>query len=163
YEMTAGNWSDYIKYRPLTKDCTIQAYNLETSEMRDILILNAVMHHIIPYGNEYFAINHPPTESGILFTGLEGRWYTHIRTKSDDGRVANHCAATKRGIVYEASKFHGDNCGGIYHPITHRFIEYKLPEFFGYTHTGYDPNGNLIFMKIWITKIPPLTATTCIK
>jgi len=108
-EMTAGNWSNYIKYRPLTKDCTIQAYNLETSEMRDILILNAVMHHIIPYGNEYFAINHPPTESGILFTGLEGRWYTHIRTKSDDGRVANHCAATKRGIVYEASKFHGDN------------------------------------------------------
>lgn len=147
HEMTAGNWSDYIKYRPLTKDCTIQAYHLETGEMRDILILNAVMHHIIPYGNDYFAVNHPPTESGILFTGLEGRWYTHIRTKSTDGRVANHCAVTRRGIVYEASKFHGDNCGGIYHPFTHRFIEYKLPAFFGYTHTGYDPKGDLIFYE----------------
>lgn len=147
HEMTAGDWSNYMKFRPLTKDCTIQAFHLETGEMRDILILNAVMHHIIPYGNDYFAVNHPPTESGILFTGLEGRWYTHIRTKAADGRVANHCAATQRGIVYEACKFHGDNCGGIYHPFTHRFIEYKLPAFFGYTHTGCDPSGDLIFYE----------------
>ena len=141
------NWAEYLQYRYRIQDCIVQAFSLETGEMRDILILNALIHHIIPYDNEHFLLNHPPTESGILFTGLEGNWYTHIRTKSRDGRMANHCAATKRGIVYEACKFHGDNVGGIYDPFTHNCIEYKLPAFFGYTHTGCDPHGGLIFYE----------------
>lgn len=141
------NWADYLQYRYRIQDCTVQAFDLETGEMRDVLILNAMLHHIIPYDNTHVLLNSPPTESGILFTDLEGRWYTHLRTKARDGRTANHCAATGRGVVYEAYRFHGDNVGGIYHPYTHQFIEYKLPEFFGYTHTGCDPSGNLIFYE----------------
>ncbi|MBN2853037.1 MAG: hypothetical protein JXQ23_09925 [Clostridia bacterium] len=149
-----NNWDEYISNRHFAKQAVLAGYNLKTGEHRDILILDGYFHHVFPYDNSNFILNHPPNESGMMLTSLEGSWYTHLRTQQRDGRKICHAGATSRGIVYEAASSHTDNIAGIYNPFNHRFFEFNLPENFGYTHTGIDPEGLLFYYENINYEIP---------
>ncbi len=147
YITSSNKWSDYAEKRKFVKQGIIEGYNLETGESKTILILDCYFHHVFAYDNTHFVINHPANESGMLYTALDGNWYTHLRTQNHDGKTVSHCTSTTKGIAYEAYKGHNNVHGGIYNPVNHKYTEFKLPEFFGYTHTGVDPTGDLFFYE----------------
>lgn len=141
------DWNIYYPARASSYETIAEAYNIETGETREILRINSPIHHIFPYGNEHFVINHPPNESGMIFAPLNGGWYTNLRTKDSKGRMPCHNVSTKRGIVYEAYQGHSDVVAGITNPYTHEHREFHLPDDFGYVHTGHDHAGRLFFYE----------------
>ena len=54
---------------------------------------------------------------------------------------------TARGLTYEVLDGSNGLRGGLYDPSTHDRFEFELPDDFGYTHTGYDPDGKLFFYE----------------
>ncbi|MBN2559050.1 MAG: hypothetical protein JXB33_09885 [Clostridia bacterium] len=147
-EMTRDtNWPAYYKARASSFETIITAYGLDSGESREILRINSPVHHVFPYGNRHFVVNHPVNENGMLFVPFEGGWYTNLRSKDTHGRMPCHCAATLRGITYEAYLGHSDIVAGILNPFTHERKEFGLPRSFGYVHTGNDPEGKLFFYE----------------
>lgn len=129
---------------------SLAAYHLDTGEHRSIVNLDSPLHHVNAYDNEHLVFCHPAIENGMLFTNLQGGWYSHLRTQDDNGGCVCHYTATKRGLMYEVltSSQGGDgNTIGLYHPFTHRKYELRLPAYFGYTHTGFDEAGRLWFFE----------------
>ena len=56
--------------------------------------------------------------------------------------------STTRGIAYEVMPTSGKgNYGGLYDPLSRSRFEFPLPREFGYTHTGWDPQGRLWFWE----------------
>lgn len=142
---TYQDWAKYMDNRRRSRETIIEGFNLETGERKDILVADAYFHHIFPYDNDHFVINHPANENGMLYTSLSGNWVTHLRTQNRDRKTICHCVPTEKGIAYEASHGHSDVIGGIYNPKNHQYTEFNLPQNFGYTHTGVDPKGELFF------------------
>lgn len=140
-------WEFYYPARTKSYETIVHAYAIDTGETHEVLRINSPIHHIFPYGNDHFVINHPVNESGMIFTSLKGGWYTNLRTKDAKGRMPCHCTSTKRGIAYEAYQGHSDVVAGITDPFTHKRIEYHLPDSLGYVHTGHDSEGKLFFYE----------------
>jgi hypothetical protein len=140
-------WSVYYAARTQSFETVVEAYDLENGSTNEVLRINSPVHHIFPYGNEHFVINHPVNESGMLFAPLSGGWYTNLRTKDEKGRMPCHCASTARGIAYEAFQGHSDVAAGITDPFTHERKEFRLPPELGYVHTGHDHAGRLFFYE----------------
>lgn len=149
YEKIAAtrDWNIYYPARSTSYETIVEAYNIETGIKKEVLRINSPVHHIFPYGNSHFVINHPVNESGMIFTHIDGGWYTNLRTKDSKGRMPCHNAATSRGIAYEAYQGHSDVVAGITDPFTHERKEYHLPDSLGYVHTGNDPEGRLFFYE----------------
>ncbi|MFO7612270.1 MAG: hypothetical protein R6W99_07290 [Clostridia bacterium] len=148
HEMTKNpDWAAYYKARTLSFETIISAYGLDSGESREILRINSPVHHVFPYGNRHFVVNHPVNENGMLFMPFEGGWYTNLRSKDARGRMPCHCAATSRGIAYEAYLGHSEIIAGLLNPFTHERKEFALPSSFGYVHTGNDPEGRLFFYE----------------
>ena len=141
------DWSIYYPSRTKSFETVAEAYNLETGQTHEILRINSPIHHIFAHGNEHFVINHPVNESGMIFAPLKGGWYANLRTKDRLGRMPCHCHSTNRGVTYEAYMGHHNVTAGITNPFTHERVEFELPEDFGYTHTGHDPEGKLFFYE----------------
>lgn len=93
----------------------------------------------------------------MLFTDLQGGWYSHLRTQGERGDSICHFVATARGLGYEARRAgpNPDYRVGLYDPHTRRNNEFRLPEDWGYTHTGADPEG-----KLWFFETQPNRETT---
>jgi Tol biopolymer transport system component len=136
----------YWEARALSKNTALAAYNFSTGEIRNILFINSPIHHVLPCGLDGLVFCHPNTENGMLYTTLEGGFYTHLRTQEEDGLTVCHYVSTSRGLMYELSdESHSGHRAGIYDPETHKKVEVDLPTDFRYTHTGLDPDG-----KLWI-------------
>jgi len=132
-------------YRHRSEGTVLAAYHLDTGERRTLVRINSPIHHVLPYG-DHLVFCHPATENGMLLTDLEGGWYSHLRTRGRDGGAVCHYLATARGLAYEM--LGGSPLrAGLYEPFTHDRVEFDLPEDFGYTHTGYDPDGKLFFYE----------------
>ena len=157
-----GDWFVYIHhdremYETLFEDgrfdrhrstgTVLAAYHLDTGEHRALVRINSAIHHVIPYDDQHLVFCHPPTGGGMLLTDLRGDWYAHLRTPCEQGSTINHYVATARGIVYEVLVGSEPFKSGLYDPHTHDRFEFGLPEYFGYTHTGYDPDGKLFFYE----------------
>lgn len=140
-------WSIYYPARSTSYETIVEAYDIDNGKTHEVLRINSPIHHIFPYGNEHFVINHPANESGMIFAPLKGGWYTNLRAKDDKGRMPCHCASTSRGIAYEAYQGHSDVVAGITDPFTHERLEYHLPDTLGYVHTGHDYEGRLFFYE----------------
>lgn len=161
---TDGKWLIYIHHdrktfekiktlshfegRSISKHTALCAYNFETKEHRDILYINSPIHHVLPYDEKHIVFCHPTMEDGMLFTSIEGGYYTHLRTQQRDGGTVCHYIATQKGIMYEIL---GSDTGrvycGIYNPFTHNKFEIPLPKEFAYTHTGYDEEAKIWFYE----------------
>jgi len=141
------DWNIYYPARSTSYETIVEAYNPKTGQKKEVLRINSPVHHIFPYGNEHFVINHPPNESGMIFTHIDGGWYTNLRTKDSQGRMPCHNVSTTRGIAYEAYQGHSDVVAGLTNPFTHERKEYHLPDSLGYVHTGHDPEGRLFFYE----------------
>lgn len=141
------DWGAYYPQRASSYETIVEAYNLENGKRKEILRINSPVHHIFPYGNEHFIINHPVNENGMIFVPLTGGWYVNLRAKDEKGRMPCHCASTSRGVAYEAYQGHSDVVAGITDPFTHERKEFKLPTEFGYVHTGHDYLGRLFFYE----------------
>lgn len=141
------DWNIYYPARTQSYETVVEAYSLENGKTREILRINSPIHHIFPYGNKHFVINHPVNENGMIFVPLEGGWYTNLRTKDKKGRMPCHCASTERGVAYEAYQRHSDVVAGVTNPFTHKKLEFHLPDTFGYVHTGNDWQGRLFFYE----------------
>lgn len=141
------DWSVYYPARCKSYETIVEAYGIDTGERKEVLRINSPIHHIFPYGNEHFVINHPVNENGMIFVPLEGGWYTLLRTKDYKGRMTCHCATTERGVTYEAYQGHYNVVAGITDPFTHERVEFELPKDLGYVHTGHDWKGRLFFYE----------------
>lgn len=133
--------------RHRAEGAVLAASNLESGEHRVLVRIDSAIHHVLPYDDEHVLFCHPATESGMLLTDLEGGWYTHLRTQDVAGGCVNHFLSTDAGITYEVDGGFRNVRGGIYDPFTHDRFEFSLPDSFGYTHTGYDPAGELFFYE----------------
>jgi len=138
-----------------SKGTALAAYNLDTGEHRPLVILNSPIHHVLPYDDNHVVFCHPTMENGMLLTDLQGGWYTHLRTQDEQGGCVCHYVATQRGIAYEVLGRADGVRSGLYDPLTHAHVEFPLPHYFGYTHTGRDPEGRLWFYENedWLTRV----------
>jgi hypothetical protein len=167
---TDGDWFVYIHHdrglyhkivetgeRHWSKGTELRARNFDTSEERLLVRMHSPIHHVLPYGQNEFAFCHPATEEGMLFTNMEGGWYAHLRTQGTRGDSICHFVATTRGLAYEAGRPgpSRDYVVGLYDPHTRRGNEFRLPDDWGYTHTGSDPEG-----KLWFFETQPNRETT---
>jgi hypothetical protein len=125
----------------------LAAFNMDSGEHRDLVVINSPIHHVLPWKDDQFIFCHPATENGMLLTDLSGGWYTHLRTQDSKGGTVCHYVATERGIAYEVLGRSDGVWSGLYDPATHKRYEFRLPESFGYTHTGRDPEGRLWFYE----------------
>jgi len=161
-----GKWFVYIESpigsryrRPLKgKQARVVAYNFKSKERRVLCQIDCHIHHVIPYDNERFIFCHPPNGMGMLMTDLTSGKYKYLRAgdpgvsvKAGDNTVRGHVChfvATTRGVVYEVIPASGKgNYGGLYDPLSRSRFEFPLPREFGYTHTGWDPQGRLWFWE----------------
>ncbi len=161
-----GRWFVYIESptdswyrRPVKgKQARVVAYNFQGKERRVLCTIDSHIHHVIPYDNERFIFCHPPNGMGMLMTDLTSGKYEYLRAgdpgvsvKAGDNTVRGHVChfvATTRGIVYEVIPTSGKgNYSGLYDPLTRSRFEFPLPRAFGYTHTGWDPQGRLWFWE----------------
>ncbi len=133
--------------RHLSRGAALAAYNLETREHRALVYINSPIHHVIAYDETHLVFCHPTMENGMLLTDLRGGWYTHMRTQDALGGCTCHYVATERGLAYEVLGRPDAVWSGLYNPFTHQRYEFKLPSRFGYTHTGWDPQGMLWFYE----------------
>jgi hypothetical protein len=134
--------------RHLSQGTVLAAYNLNTGEHRNLVIVNSPIHHVLPHGTNSLIFCHPATENGMLLTNLDGGSYTHLRTQDDQGGCVCHYVSTRRGIAYEVLERRDKRVlAGRYNPETHQRYEFTLPSAFGYTHTGRDPEGLLWFFE----------------
>lgn len=134
-------------HRARSRGTALAAFHLETGEHRELVRVNSPIHHVIPLGDDRFVFCHPATENGMLLTDLRGGWYTHLRTQDDHGGTVCHYLTTTRGLMYEVLGRDDHVLAGVYNPSTHARYEFPLPESFGYTHTGRDPEGRLWFYE----------------
>ncbi|WP_415383318.1 oligogalacturonate lyase family protein [Halosimplex sp. TS25] len=154
-----GEWFVYIHHdrelfervlddgRHHSEDTVLAAYHIDSSEHRTLVRINSPIHHVLPYDDQHFVFCHPATENGMLLTDREGGWYSHLRTRDRRGGEVCHYLATARGLAYEVLGGSDGIRGGLYDPFTHDRVEFDLPDAFGYTHTGYDPDGKLFFYE----------------
>jgi hypothetical protein len=133
------------RYR--SRGAALSAYHLDTGEHRDLVYINSPIHHVLPYGDDHVVFCHPTMENGMLLTDLHGGWYTHMRTQDAQGGCVCHYVATQRGLAYEVLGRPDAVWSGRYNPLTHERYEFQLPNHFGYTHTGRDPEGHLWFYE----------------
>jgi hypothetical protein len=134
-------------HRHRSEGTVLAAYHVDSGEHRTLVRIDSPIHHVLPYDDEHFVFCHPATENGMLWTDLEGGWYSHFRTRDEFGGAACHHLATARGITYEVLEGSAGVRAGRYDPFTHDRFEFRLPDDFGYTHTGYDPDGKLFFYE----------------
>jgi len=140
----------YQYQRHLSKNTRLSAFNLETGEQRTLVIVDAPIHHVQPAGNDHLAFSSLPSAPTILYTDYAGGWYTHLRTRTDDGGNTCHYCATQRGLAYEATGGPHGMVGGIVSPTTHRFVEFHMPADLppGYGgHVGFDAQGRRFFYE----------------
>jgi len=161
-----GKWFVYIESpigsryrRPIKgKQARVVAYNFKSKERRVLCQIDCHIHHVIPYDNQRFIFCHPPNGMGMLMTDLTSGKYKYLRAgdpgvsvKAGDNTVRGHVChfvTTTRGIVYEVIPTGGKrNYGGLYDPLSRSRFEFPLPRAFGYTHTGWDPQGRLWFWE----------------
>ncbi len=133
--------------RHLSRGAVLAAYHLETGEQRALVQINSPIHHVLPYDAEHVVFCHPTQENGMLWADLCGGWYTHLRTQDALGGCVCHYNATARGLAYEVLGRRDAVWSGLYDPYTHRHYEFPMPDRFGYTHTGCDPEGLLWFYE----------------
>jgi len=150
-----GKWFVYIhaprgKRKPKPcKGAVLAAYNLDTKEHRVLTTIDSAIHHVQPYGNEHFIFCHPPKGNGMMMTDLKGSPFVHLRDKDPgaSGRVCHH-VTTSRGIAYEVFGSRQGTLSGLYDPLTRSRYEFPLPsKAWGYTHTGWDPDGRIMFWE----------------
>ncbi len=139
--------NDYWNSRHLSRGTVLCAYNLDTGEKRNLVVINSPIHHVLPFDNKHVVFCHPTTENGMLLTDIEGGWYKHMRTQDIYGGTVCHYVATSRGLAYEVLGSSKGVMSGLYNPFTDNNFEFKLPEEFGYTHTGCDPEGKIWFYE----------------
>lgn len=127
--------------RHLSTGTRLRAFDLDTGAVKTLITMNAPLHHVHPLPENRLAFSSPAMERGILFTDLQGGWYTHLRTQDDTGGMTCHYCATRRGIFYEVRHPVRD-LGGVIDPDTHQRVEFALPSA-GDVHVGFDPDGLL--------------------
>ncbi|MEZ4595417.1 MAG: hypothetical protein R3C32_00530 [Chloroflexota bacterium] len=69
----------------------------------------------------------------MLLTDIDGGWYTHLRTRGEDGGQVCHFVATRRGVAYEVLKGSGPSRAGLLDPLSRRRFEVDLPADVGFT------------------------------
>ena len=145
--------------RPVT-GAKVVGYHFDTGERRVLCEIDCHIHHVLPYDNQHFIFCHPPNGMGMLMSDLESGSYEYLRAgdpgvpvpAGDDDTKGHVChfVATRRGIVYEVIGLKDRRQGqrsGLYDPLKRRRFEFLLPGDFGYTHTGWDPEGLLWFWE----------------
>jgi hypothetical protein len=120
----APHWSWY------SRETTLAAYNQDTGEHRELLRMDAPIHHAQPLGERHLL------SGGVCITDYVGGWYTRLRTPDARGRTC-HAIVTMRGIAYEVLS-PGGNLVGMIDPWTHESIEIPMPPEAGYTLNGRD-------------------------
>lgn len=156
-----GKWLVYIDsprgsmYRKRVKGAKVVAYNFDTRERRVLCTIDCHIHHVLAYDNEHFIFCHPPNGMGMLMTDLTSGKYEYLRAgdpgvsvrAGDNQRTGHVChfVATAQGICYEV--LGKRQRSGLYDPLRRRRLEFLLPDYFRYTHTGWDPAGRLWFWE----------------
>lgn len=161
-----GKWLVYIDsprgsmYRKPVKGAKVVGHNFDTGRRRVLCEIDCHVHHVLAYDDQHFIFCHPPNGMGMLMTDLKSGKYEYLRAgdpgvpvpAGDDGTQGHVChfVATRRGIMYEVighgQKRQGQRAG-LYDPLTRRRFEFRIPPYFGYTHTGWDPQGQFWFWE----------------
>jgi hypothetical protein len=104
--------------------------------------MNSWLTHVNFCDNRRVIFCHPPSESAVLLTDLDGGWYTHLRTQTPEGWEVCHYLPTEQGIFFETiSK--GDVGGmGMIDPETYGVREYR-------TNYPVSPCGSDLTGKLW--------------
>jgi hypothetical protein len=130
------------------KGAELRAYDFDTRQQQRLCVVDNAIHHVMPWDDEHFIVNHPPGHNGIIWTDATSGTWTELR-RGDPGVKGASChqLPTAAGIAYEAFGDGATVVAGLYDPFTRRRLEFRLPPAFGYTHTGFDPQGRLWFFE----------------
>ena len=147
-----GKWFIYINAPSGSQygkrvDGVISGWNFDTHEQRSFLVVAHAIHHVMPCDDSvHLVINHPPVHNGTIWADMSSGQWTELRLGDPGakGQICHQCP-TALGIAYEAFGEKGSVVSGLYDPPTRRRLEFRLPDEFGYTHTGFDPQG-----RIWM-------------
>lgn len=129
--------------RERCRDTYLEAFHLDTGERRTVLVISSPIHHVMPYDERHLLFCHPAAEEGLLVTDLDGGWYTHLRTRGEDGGQVCHFVGTRRGVAYEVLKGAWPRRAGMIDPLSRKAFELDMPTDVGYIHTARDPEGLL--------------------
>lgn len=134
-------------YRKPCQGAAVVAYDFDTRQQKVLTTIDSPIHHVLPYDNEHFLFCHPFDHTGMMMTDLTSGKWTELR-QGDPGARGHLChfLATARGIAYEVPG-KPQQVAGLYDPLTRRRFEFLLPTHFGYSHTGWDPEGRLWFFE----------------
>jgi hypothetical protein len=133
--------------RERCRDTRLEACDLRSGERRVLVSMSSPIHHVLPWDDRYLLFCHPTAEEGMLLTDLDGGWYTHLRTRGQDGGQVCHFVATRRGVAYEVLKGAGPARAGMLDPLGRTSFELELPRDVGYVHTARDPEGLLWLLE----------------
>lgn len=149
-----GEWFFYVdapcgsEYRKPCMGAKVVAWNAARGEHRDLFSVDAPIHHIVPYGDRHIVVNHPPGKLGMMLASMDEGGFSVLREGDPgaEGQVV-HQVATLRGLAYETFYHPAGAVTGLYDPFTRARLEFCLPAHFGYTHTGWDPEGRFWFWE----------------
>ncbi len=149
-----GEWFFFIdapvgsEYNKPCQGAKVVGYHFSSGDQRILFEVDSPIHHVMPFGNEHVVVNHPPGKLGMMWASLEGEGYSLLRENDPDAKgVVVHQLATRRGLAYETFYHPAGAVTGLYDPFTRKRMEFCLPEYFGYTHTGWDPEGRFWFWE----------------
>jgi hypothetical protein len=128
---------------------TISIFDIENGTMRNEIELDYHVHHVLFIDDTTLLVNHIRDDNGMWRIGIDGSNERILRPKNENGTIC-HQIVTTGGILYEAARAEKGvrrSVMGRYNPITDTFLEYPVTEA-GYIHTGFDPNGDFIFLEL---------------
>lgn len=138
-----GDWRNRIP-------ATIGVIDTASGAYRDVIALDFHVHHVTFADNRRLVVNHVQNANGMWVVNLDGTGRRPLRPADAHGAPI-HQVVTRRGIYYEAvdaeKKSGAKNWFGRYDLDTNRFEEVPLPDFDGYIHTGWDPDGRFLFFE----------------
>jgi hypothetical protein len=121
----------------------LSVINLQSGQIKPLVVMNSWLTHANFYDNRRVLFCHPPTESAVLITDLDGHQYRHLRTQKPEGWEVCHYVSTDRGIFYETISPGDFGVVGMIDPDTGAFSEYRTD--YPVSHCGQDTTGNLWF------------------
>ena len=149
-----GEWLYFIdapvgsEYNKPCQGARVVAYHFSSGSQRVLFEVDAPIHHVMPFGNHHVVVNHPAGKCGMMFASLDGSGYSLLRDGDPgaEGQVC-HQLSTQHGLAYETFYHPAGAVTGLYDPFERKRLEFCLPTHFGYTHTGWDPEGRLWFWE----------------
>ena len=146
--MRQFDWGrDHQRWRD-TVPCEIGLIDTGSLSYRSVLSLPFHAHHVLFVTDSLLLFNHTRGDNGMVLVDLPSGTMRPLRPRDSAGATC-HQLVTRRGICYEANRREGARRQVVLGRCDHvsgARDEFLIPDD-AYVHTGFDPEGELIFYE----------------